>query len=53
MEIVLERLLDKKLNPIMFSLNKIKNNMNQVKEPVTFLSNKYDELSVQIIIIMF
>ena len=45
-EMVLERLLDKKLNP-MSSLNEIKLNMNQVEDSVAFLSNKYDDLSVQ------
>ena len=39
--------MDKKLNPIMSSLNEIKLNMNHVEDSVTFLGNKYNDLSVQ------
>ena len=46
-ELEIKYKMDKKLNPIMSSLNEIKLNMNHVEDSVAFLGNKYNDLSVQ------
>ena len=48
METLMAKLLDKKLNPIISSLDDIKYNMNQTEESIAFLNNKYDELNAKV-----
>ena len=48
METLMAKLLDKKLNPIISSLDNIKHNMNQIEELITFLGNKYDDLNAKV-----
>ena len=48
METLMAKLLDKKLNPIISSLDDIKHNMNQIEESIAFLSNKYDDLNAKV-----
>ena len=47
-EILLEKLLDKKLSPIITSLDHIKHNLNQVKDSIAFVSNQFDNLSIRV-----
>ena len=49
---LIEKLLDKKLNPILETLNKVKNKMatiDKIEQSLSFLSDKYDDLLLKVL----